>query len=283
MQIKVKKGLYWSAMALLLIISNLLCYRLSRQAVKEQYDKELTAKEQEIGALEAEYELKLKDASEEGTSPELIENQEEAKENKYPEWEKMMAGLIWEPQTTTEEEVLAAYEEFLNGERTTDNGTSIYDIVIPTGEPDKRCYTEYAYYDLTGDGLPELALNIASVVWSNWTLTYRDGEVVTWHYQIADGGFDQEVCSNGDIDRIYLKKRVFPYLYKKYIVLNKNGEEVWEIPYFCDDLNRDEVMDPEDTYCFDDVEMSSEDWNKCIEKLPALNELEWIVLFDDSW
>ena len=288
---KVIKVLFGGVLILILMGTNLFCYQLSARSAKERYGEELAAKEQEIDRLAAEYEEELEKLLEEDLAQleslreeikYLTFHQVEEEPEKQPAtWENMLEGFVQEPSTATKEEAMEAYEAFLNGERNSNSGMGIEEIIFPKGEPDKPWSTRYAYSDLTGDGLPELIIETASVIWRDWILTYQDGELVTWHYQISSGNMIQDFYGNGDLLREY-SRGTWPYFHRDYAVINKHGEEVWYIQYFWDDEEHDRDGIHGEVYSFDGIEMTRESWEKCINKLPNADELEWIVLFDQE-
>lgn len=288
---KMNKYLCLVGLLLVLAVSNLLCHQLSARSAKERYEEELAAKEQEIDRLAAEYEEEFEKLLEEDLAQleslreeikDLTFHQVEEEPERQPAtWETMLEGFRQEPSTATKEEAMEVYEAFLNGERNSNSGMGIEEIIFPKGEPDKPWATRYAYNDLTGDGLPELIIETASVIWRDWILTYQDGELVTWHYQISMGNMTQDFYGNGDLLREYtLGNR--PYFDREYLVINKQGEEVWYIQYFWDDEEHDGDRIPGEVYSFDGIEMTRENWEKCINKLPDADELEWIVLYDQK-
>ena len=286
---KMNKYLCLVGLLLVLAVSNLLCHQLSSRSAKERYGEKLAAKEQEIEKLTAEYEEESEKQLEENLAQleslreeikDLTSQQVEEEPEKQPAtWETMLEGFRQEPSTATKEEVMEAYEAFLNGERNDIEGRRIYDIIgEPTRKPHGPYNTQYVYRDLTGDGLPELIIETASVIWRDWILTYQDGELVTWHCQISIGNMTQDFYGNGDLLREYTRG-TWPYFHREYAVINKQGEEVWYIEYFWDDDEHDRDMIPGEVYSFDGIEMTRENWEKCINKLPDADELEWIVLF----
>ena len=269
-----------------LIGSNLLCHQLSSRSAKERYREELAAKEQEIDRLAAEYEEESEKQLEENLA-QLESLREEIKDLNFqqveeePErqpatWETMLEGFGQEPSTATKEEVMEAYEAFLNGERNVDSvtGLSIEDIAFPVGEPDKPWWTAYAYIDLNGDGLPELLVDSAR--YDSLILTYQAGELIIWRPFKEDGKHEWTLCSNGDFS-IYRLPGAGEGEWYYYVALNQKGEEIWYLEYGWEYVEDTDYSERE--YYFDGIKMSEKEWKSCINKLP-LDELEMTVLYE---
>ena len=72
--------------------------------------------------------------------------------------------------TITTEQVIKLYDEFLVGRR----GAMLYDEFVIFPDPN---WIAHAYYDMNGDGIPELHVRAQNVY---RIFTYRDGELVAW-------------------------------------------------------------------------------------------------------
>ncbi|MDR1503016.1 MAG: hypothetical protein LBT43_11250 [Prevotella sp.] len=182
-------------------------------------------------------------------------------------------------QVTTSEMAIEIYNEFLAGNISCLDGNDIVDIdylTFPTGEPDRRLPADYAFFDSTGDGIPEL--HVTSKYY--YVFTIRSGELVVWR------SFNNYFLP--------LKNKAFMsyhptgfYDTYSYYVFDYAGDEVFNLSFskYCKDDG--DVKE----YIFDGVEVIEEQWDKLTERYlytdekgieRIRNEIEWTVLFEGT-
>lgn len=182
-------------------------------------------------------------------------------------------------ETTKNKDAMEAYQQFLDGKITV-NGTNIDTLSIPTGEPDRRYGTYYAYQDSDGDGVPELHINSSRYY---TVLSYKNSELYVWasfmpspyYFGLNDGAFmsyDSRVCM----------------IYYHYFILNYSGETVFELSFSKESKNGNDVFDQ---YVFDGVTVTKEVWEELTERYLYVdtdgierirNELDWTILFEGT-
>lgn len=96
-----------------------------------------------------------------------------------------------------EEEEYKLYMDFLNGEKTTADGMSIDEIIIPTGEPERRYFTDYTFFDSDEDGFVELHVRSARYY---YIIDCEKGELRTWKFLDPR----TELLNNGDFLYIHV-------------------------------------------------------------------------------
>jgi len=175
------------------------------------------------------------------------------------------------------------YNQFLNGDINIESIGNIDDITVPTGEPDRRFRTEYAYQDSSGDGIPELHINSGRYY---TIISYRDDELFVWkslnpypyYYGLKDGAFMS-----------YDARQSF--VYYRYFILNYSGDTIFEVSFSKNEKERYQVLDKIDEYTFDGVTVTKEIWEGLTERYlytdeegieRVRNEIEWTVLFEDT-
>lgn len=151
------------------------------------------------------------------------------------------------------------FEEFLRGERyaysrnNCDYKICLDDIVIPTGEPDKRYFTEYAYLDFDGDGQQELHVRSSR---SYYVLICENGELYIWYSR--------------DAVLTPLQNRQFLSIHyggapthEDYIcyTLDINGREEQSISFSRYDDNSNGIYDEDETYLFEGEEVNMSEWS----------------------
>lgn len=151
------------------------------------------------------------------------------------------------------------FEEFLRGERyaysrnNSDYKICLNDIVIPTGEPEKRYFTEYAYLDFDGEGQQELHVRSSR---SYHVLICENGELYIWYSR--------------DAVLTPLQNRQFLSVHyggapthEDYIcyILDINGREEQSISFSRYDDNSNGIYDEDDTYLFEGEEVNKSEWS----------------------
>lgn len=173
---------------------------------------------------------------------------------------------------------ILSFYEFLNGDLSAydPDGSlwagrhSIWQITSDSVEQ-----TEYALFDMDGDGIPEL--HIRPTIGSGYAIyRYQDGDVVLWHLNVA-------YChplNNGAL--LYVRRGVAPeHTNYIYITLDADGKEVFTEYFAIYDLTSEE--EPSSTseciYTVDNQEVSEEEWNSVAEKYLAIgaDDITWLV------
>lgn len=192
--------------------------------------------------------------------------------------------IVDNDQLNENDKALDLYNKFLRGEIRTGcgNGISIDDITIPTGEPDKRYKTGYAFFDSNKDGVPELHINSGRYY---EVLSCKDNDLFIWksldtsryNYAINNGAFiSYKVISMTD-----------EY---SYFILDYFGNEVWRIDFSKFETDADWDLG-ESEYMFSDVSVTKEIWESLTRKYlytdeegrtQICNEIEWTILFDGA-
>lgn len=172
-----------------------------------------------------------------------------------------------------EEEEYKLYMDFLNGEKITADGMSIDEIIIPTGEPERRYFTDYTFFDSDEDGFVELHVRSARYY---YIIDCEKGELRTWKFLDPR----TELLNNGDFLYIHVGGAPLHYDYQ-YIKVNKEGETIWDISFACYDDDLDGQFDEKDRYYSEDYEeMSYEEWLELKRKYidVGTDEICWITL-----
>lgn len=163
------------------------------------------------------------------------------------------------------------YDEFLSNESSF-LGVNMLDMRTPTGEPNRRYYAEYAVVDSDGDEIPELHVRTGR---EYFIFTYKDNKIdilesyfsnPLHHHPLKDGGFIEDSDQAGSD------------LYYNYYRLDANANVIEDLWFYREDINENRVYDKEDTYIFDDIAYTKEDWDRKSEKYLILdmNQLEHI-------
>lgn len=176
------------------------------------------------------------------------------------------------------------YKEFLAG-NTTAEGWNIDEITIPTGEPNKRYATSYAYFDSNGDDIPELHIK-AGRYYNIFTI--KNNEIVEWKtlspnppfYALNNGSFICRRLGAGPMEDIY-----------NYIILDYSGNEVYSLGFSKYDKNQNGIYDEADEYLFDGVNVSKDQWDLLTQRFLYIDEagieqikdeIEWTILFEGT-
>lgn len=150
--------------------------------------------------------------------------------------------------------VIQLYHEFMDGDCEI-GGRSINDIIVPTGEPDRRYATDYIILDSNGDDMPELQIRTAREF---LIFSYRDGELFIlqsffsepWNFNLLENGtFLFRTDFGNTIGEYY-----------RYFELDMEGNTTNEIEFYWDDVNEDCISDEEDKYVFDGNVCDMKEW-----------------------
>jgi hypothetical protein len=190
-------------------------------------------------------------------------------EDMFEEEIKEANNISKETYEEAAEERIRIFMEFIEGRRKTSMGWHINDIAIPAGEPNRRNYTVYTFFDSNKDGLPELHVRGGRYF---HIYTIEDGEIVLWKYlhrhttMLANGLFllYRHVGGNESFVIFYL---------------DYHGEEVF-VNYF----GRLTLQDDGrlyDVYEYGDVELSKEVW-EAIRDWYYTRIIDWTVLYESS-
>ena len=185
---------------------------------------------------------------------------------------------------TTDEKIvqaIAIYQEFLEGKISSKEGYSIEEMTIPTGEPEHRFSTSYAFWDSTGDDIPELHVNAARYY---YVFAYRDGELVRWldlspypcYEALKSGAFIFHWDKPGD--------KGF-----RYSIFDYSGNEIMGITFNKYDKNNNYIFDEDDEYLINWVEVTQEAWEGLASQYLYIDEngverirdeIDWTVLYE---
>ncbi|WP_312425558.1 hypothetical protein [Lacrimispora sp.] len=164
-------------------------------------------------------------------------------------------------ESSANDDALAAYKNFLSGSinaqdlkhEISDGVITMKDISL---EPDLKTY--YAFFDMNGDGIPELHLR--PIVGGSYAIfTYLDGQIVLWH-----NGPDYETpLNNGAI--LYERDGAAPtHINYYYLVLDSDGNEISKVnfsKYHSVDENGLTESTDYDVFMFEDNEVDVDEWN----------------------
>lgn len=157
------------------------------------------------------------------------------------------------------------YQEFIEGSRKA--GTvSIHDLVIATDEPGRHYYSQYALFDSTGDGLPELHVKTAR---DYIIYTCKDNEMVLWTsldpatVLFDDGTFMTENTSHAG------------YKTYNYFALDSQANEISKMLF----------METESGYFeVNNMQVTNEQWKAYMEPYLGKNSesIHWIGIFEET-
>lgn len=156
--------------------------------------------------------------------------------------------------SAAEGEAVRAYREFLAGERRV--GTwDIYELITPTGEPDRRYAAWYCIWDVDGDGTPELhVLSGREYI----LYSYREGEMVYFNGFFSRPWRNVPLESGAFIDTYDLGTTIGDGYY--YFELDGGRETVLERRFYWIDTNENLVCDEEDRFWYEGEYCSMEEW-----------------------
>lgn len=169
------------------------------------------------------------------------------------------------------EEVERLYNDFISGE--IDFGPyNLEEISTPTGEPEKRYYTDYVIVDSNKDGIPELHIRSTREF---RVFSYKKGEIVNTYCSFSrptqntlqnDGTF--LYCDTYSVyDGI---RRDYYYVFR----VDKDGNEHMEAEFYWMDLNENAIYDKEDQYFFDEEECTQTEWINLTNKYISIKDGE---------
>lgn len=188
-------------------------------------------------------------------------------------------------ETKTEQDsAMELYNAFLTGNMKA-AGWDINTMTIPTGEPDKRYATKYAFFDSNGDETPELHIDAARYY---YVFTVRDSEMVVWrdlspypqYYALNNGAFISRKFGAGAMHDVY-----------NYIIMDYLGNVIYGLVFSKYDQNQNGIYDDNDEFLFDWVDVTKEQWELLTERFLYIdeagieqvkNEIEWTVLFEGT-
>lgn len=184
---------------------------------------------------------------------------------------------------------LQAYQEFLRGERSVGN-EDVYQLITPTGEPERRYASRYCIWDVNGDGIPELHFYSGC----EYTIYTFENNEMKW-FQAFPSGYGQYIL---------LESGAFIFAYSRwddirgyyYFELNEQGEVTNELRFACIDPNENNGCDRGDEYEYEyeyeGVRYTKEEWFAKTEKYIFLNEegeievknpVTWTVYCEAIW
>ncbi len=180
------------------------------------------------------------------------------------------------PQLEDEaERALQTYREFLTG--TINAGMyNINTIIIPTGEPYSRYYTEYAFFDSSGDGTPELHVRSAR---NYFIFTYKDDQIVFWS--------SLSPYAKPLNNRAFLSTR-FSFASTTeshgYTILDYSGNKVLQIGFSFSDSNQNGIYDEGDEYWFCEAQVSKETYDILTNPYMTISSdlIKWVVLCESK-
>ena len=170
---------------------------------------------------------------------------------------------------------IQAYNHFLEGNIKIDNYT-IDSIIIPTGEPDSRYYTKYAFFDINRDGIYDMHIK-----------TPR--EYIIFSYDYTNGLYLWnslspyiEPLNNG---AFMFTRYLFASMKESYcyIIIDNYGNEICQIKFGISD-SYDETNNDNNQYWFCDTEVSKEIYESLSSPYMEIGSdmINWIVLCENS-
>ena len=153
---------------------------------------------------------------------------------------------------TEAEQAVIAYRQFIDGRRSI-NGGNIYELAMPTGEPDRRYPTSYAIIDVNGDGIPEL--NIQTAREFN-VYSFENGEI-TFLGLFMPSLYGYCILKNGAY-MCYSDR--FSTCSYSYFELDELGNKINELGFYWNENNGNYIPDEEDDFFFDGNACSMEEW-----------------------
>lgn len=184
-------------------------------------------------------------------------------------------------QITKTKNTIEMYRDFLEGKISVE-GIDINLISIPTGEPNKRYETKYAFFDSNGDEIPELHVRGGHYY---CIFTIKDNNLILWKsfspnppfYALNNGAF---ICR-----KLGAAPRHDNY---GYVILNYSGDEIYNLNFSKYDEDGDGIYGINDEYLFNWVNVSKEQWEELTKQYLYVdnmeieqirNEISWNVLY----
>ena len=188
-------------------------------------------------------------------------------------------GLPYIKKKYTIYRAIKAYNEFLDGKRSCMN-EDIFDLITPTGAPERRYATDYYIVDSIGDGVPEL--HICGKLYD--IFTFKDGDIRWLKTLYSSSAGMYCLLDNGMIVcNIYVKPQFGNYY--RYFTLDNTGNEVDKLYFGLEDTSNNIAFDNDDTYAFNGEKCTMQEWfektkgyiyvnEKGVDQL--CNEADWI-------
>ncbi len=154
---------------------------------------------------------------------------------------------------TEAEQAVIAYQQFMDG-RCSAGGVNIYELAMPTREPDSRYPTNYAIIDVNGDDMPELNIKTAREL---TVISFEDGELRVFKYIEPGSVWSASLLNNGAF--MYFSDRFSACSYS-YFELDESGNEINELGFYWDENNGNYIPDEYDDFFFDGNACSMEEW-----------------------
>lgn len=178
------------------------------------------------------------------------------------------------------------YRLFLNGEISIeDEGEwlNASTLGVPKGEPEKRSPVSYSFFDINGDGSPELILSFSR---KYLYLSVKDEELFVWRYTFSS--FPLYITERKEhIIKAWAGLIGAEETYDCFL-LDYSGNELFNLRFSRYDCNQDGAFDERDEYTFDGVEVNREQWMQLTRKYlytddegkeQIKDKIEWKVLF----
>lgn len=172
------------------------------------------------------------------------------------------------------------YRDFLSTKDI--ENSELYQVVTPTGEPERKYFVEYAMIDSDGDRIPELHIRspreylIYTI--SQGEISYMQGFFSRpWHYYVLNDGsmvyWDDGGMGVGE--------------YYHFFALDSEGNRKKEWSLYWEDANNNGVQDIDDSFYYNNKACGLDDWLKVASKYidqeqnnnsRILNQVKWQVL-----
>jgi len=203
----------------------------------------------------------------------------EISSNTYPVTTKEAEVLLLQSKEqnleTMVDRAIESYKEFLTGTRNAGDW-DINTIIIPTGEPERRYFTKYAFFDSNSDGIPELHIKSAR---QYIVFTFKNDEIVIWSSlspyvePLNNGAYLFTRCLFAGIAEAH-----------SYVMLDYYGKEVLKINFSIVDTNQNGVNDEGDEYWFCEAGISKETYDILTKPYMTIGSdlIEWIVLCENQ-
>lgn len=159
-----------------------------------------------------------------------------------------------------------------------------FTLGIPKDEPEKRASVLYSFFDVNGDGTPELILSFAR---QYLYLSVESGELYVWRFIFSS--FPLYITERKEhISQSWAGIAGSEESYNCYL-LDYSGNEIFNLAFSRYDYNQDGTFDNEDEYTFDGVRVSHKQWMALTRRYlytdakgneQIKNKIEWTVLFE---
>ncbi|MDL2302207.1 hypothetical protein LJC58_07625 [Lachnospiraceae bacterium OttesenSCG-928-D06] len=179
------------------------------------------------------------------------------------------------------------YQLFLDGNLPVEYEGEMLNVTslgVPKGEPEKRSSVLYSFFDVNGDGSPELILAFAR---QYLYLSVEDGELIVWRFVFSS--FPLYITEKREhISQAWARIIGGEESYNCYL-LDYSGNKIYNLNFSRCDYSQDGNFDDKDEYTFDGVKVSREQWMELTRKYlytddegneRIKDEIEWKVLYD---